>query len=318
MYLLLGSPQDFCCLAVQAELEARDHPAHIVSNPLTSPYRFAWQLDKEKSASQLAWTNDEPLRDENISGVLVRRSGWLDPSDWKGDDLPYMQAETHAALLAWLWSLPCPVVNRYPPAIWYQSQPHALSWRRLLRQCGLPMPPTLVTNVEDEARTFKQQLTYDGVAGAVYGPLTRDIHYLVMDEKDWSGLTAMQRCAPICLTYPHEQVQFVCVVGEQIVWDGEPHADLIQLEPALHNFAIAAGLTFVELAVARTVHGTCVIAVEPYPYFEHFSPRAQQQIVAEIVRMLTADAGCERSRSVRSFQRRRHDSHLWRTCRQRN
>ena len=303
MHLLLGSPQDLCCLAVQAALEARDYPAHIVSNPLTSPYRFAWRLNNDESASQLAWGDEKPLRDEGISGVLVRRSGWIDPSGWKSDDLAYMQAETHAALLAWLWSLTCPVVNRYPPATWYQSQPHLLSWRRLLRQCGLSTPMTLVTNVEDEARTFRRQLAVEGVAGAVYGPLTRDVRYLVIDDKDWSGLDAMQRCAPVCLTSPHEQVQFVCAVGERIVWEGEPPTDVAQLEPALHRFAIAAGLTFVELALARTVHGMCVIAIEPYPHFEHFGPRAQQQIVDEIVKMLTCDASCGRNRALRTFQR---------------
>ena len=302
MYLLLGSPQDPCCLAVQAALKVRDCPAHIVSNPLTEPYRFAWTLNNEQSASQLAW-NDEPLHDQNISGVLVRRCGWIDPSGWKSDDLPYMQAETHAALLAWLWSLDCPVVNRFPPSVWYQSQPHLLSWQRLLRQCGLPTPVTLLTNVEDEARAFGQQLAHEGVAGAVYGPLTRDLRYLVMDDKDWGGLAAMQRCAPVCLTAPHENVQFVCVVGEQIVWAGEPEADVVQLEPGLRNFAVAAGLTFVELALARTVHGTCVIAVEPYPHFDHFGFRAQQQIVVELVKMLTSDAGSGCNRALRSFQR---------------
>jgi hypothetical protein len=295
VYVLLGSPQDLCCLAVQAALEARNCPAHIVSNPLTTPYRFAWRLDNEASASQVVWDNEQPLRNENISGVLVRRSGWIDSHGWNNEDLAYMQAETHAALLAWMWSLSCPVVNRYPPSIWYQSQHHLLSWQRLLRQCGLQTPVTLLTNVEQEAGDFGRQLAHEGVAGAVYGPLTRDIHYLVMDDEDWRGLAAMQQTSPVCLSYPHEQVHFVCAVGEQIVWGGDPPADAVQVAPAIHSFATMAGLNFVELAFARTVHGMCVIAVEPYPYFEHFAPRAQKQIVAELVKLLTSDVVVERS-----------------------
>jgi hypothetical protein len=303
MYLLLGDPQDLCCLAVQAALKARGYPTCIVSNPLASPSRFAWRLNNEESTSQLIWGDEEPLLDENISGLLVRPSGLVDPRGWQGNDLAYMQAETYAALLAWLWSLPCPVVNRCPPAIWYQSYSHPLSWYRLLRQCGLPTVATLVTNVEDEARTFGQQLAQEGVAGAVYGPLTRDIRYLVTDEKDWDGLAAMQRRAPVCLTYPHEEIQFVCVVGEQIVWEGQPSAEVIELEPALRSFAIAAGLTFVELALAHTAHGMCVIAVEPYTKFEHFGQRAQQQIVDHIVKILSVSAAGARNHDVRTSQR---------------
>jgi len=303
VYLLLGSPQDLCCLAVQAALEARNCRVHIVSNPLTSPYRFAWRLNNEESTSELVWDNEELVRDENISGVMVRRSGWIDSTGWQSQDLAYMQAETHAALLAWFWSLPCPVVNRYPPSIWYQSQPHLLSWRRMLSDCGLPIPVTLVTNIEHEARAFGRQLAHQGVAGAVYGPLTRDVRYLVIDDEDWDGLAAMQRAAPVCVSYPHEEVHFVCVVGEKVVWEGEPPADVVQFESALHSFAVKAGLTFVELALARTVQGACVISVEPYPYFEHFGPRAQKQIVAELVKMLTSSVDCGHNRAQQSFQR---------------
>ena len=303
MYLLLGSPQDLCCLGVQAALEARGYPARIVSNPLAYPSRFTLRLTNEESTSHLVWDQESPVFDENITGVLVRRSGWIDPTGWETKDLAYMQVETHAALLAWLWSLPCPVVNRYPAATWYQSHLHPLSWQRLLRRCGLPTPDTLVTNVEDESRAFGRQLAHEGVAGVVYGPLTRDVRYLITDNADWDGLAAMQRCTPVCLTYPHEAPQFVCVVGQETVWEGEPPPEAAQLEPALHRFATAAGLTFVELALARVSKGICVIAVEPYPHLEHFGDRARQQIVDGLVTILTADVGSSQRSAVQTFQR---------------
>jgi len=119
VYLLLGDLQDSCCLRVRNELEARNCPVRIVSNPLVDPWRFAWQLDNEESVSQLGWGEEPAVSHDRISGVLVRTSGWIDPVDWEPEDLAYMQAETMAALLAWLWSLPCPVVNRYPSSVWY-------------------------------------------------------------------------------------------------------------------------------------------------------------------------------------------------------
>lgn len=301
MHLLLGDLQDPCCLSVRAALEARNYPACIIANPLVHPSRFAWRLDNERSASQLVWDEESPVLDEHITGVLVRSTGWIDPIGWQPDDLTYMQAETQAALLAWLWSMACPVVNRYSSAIWYRFQAPLLSWQPLLRRCGLPTLETLVTNVEEEARAFGQRLAQEGVVGAVYGPLTSDARYLVTGDEDWSGLAAMQRYAPVCLTYPHGAAQLVCVVGERVVWEGEPSSEAALLEPALRRFARTAGLAFVELALAPTSNGICTIAVEPYPHFERFGDAARQQIVEGIVQLLTAEAGRNRNDPAQAF-----------------
>jgi len=185
VHLLLGDTQDPCCLSVQRLLEAREYPTRIVSNPLEHPSRFAWRLDGEQSASQLGWNEQPPVLNAQIRGVLVRSSGWIDPTGWQPADLTYMQAETQAALLAWIWSLACPVINRYPSGIWYQPQLPLLFWHRLLGRCGLPTLDALVTNVDQEARAFGRCLdAEEGVAGAIYGPLTSDVHYLVTSDQD--------------------------------------------------------------------------------------------------------------------------------------
>ena len=303
MHLLLGDSQDPCCLSVRAVLEARNYPTRIISNPLVHPSRFAWRLNNEQSASQLIWDEEPPLLDDHIAGVLVRSVGWIDPAGWQPDDLTYMQTETQAALLAWLWSLACPVVNRYPAAMWYRPQVPLLSWQRLLQRCGLQTLETLVTNVEQEARAFGQRLALEGVAGAVYGPLTSNVRYLVTSDEDWNGLAAMQRYAPVCLTYPHGAAQLVCVVGEQVVWEGEQSQETTLLEPALRRFAAAAGLNFVELAFAHTSEGIRVIAVEPHPHFERFGDVARQQIVEGIVHLLTAEVGDSHKGATQTLQR---------------
>lgn len=292
VFLLLGDSQDPCCLSVRAVLQARNYPTRIVSQPLMHPSRFAWRLDTEQSASQLVLDDELQLRDDQITGVFVRSTGWIDSIGWQADDLAYMQTETQAALLAWLWSLGCPVVNRYPSAIWYRPRAPLLSWQGLLRRSGLPMLETMVTNVEQEARAFGRRLSLTGaVGGAVYGPLTSDVRYLVAADKDWNGLATLQRFAPVALTHPHGAAQFACVIGEQVVWGGEPTPEETELEPALRRFATAAGLGFVELALAPASTGTCVIAVEPRPYFEHFGEAARQQIAEGIVQLLTTEVG---------------------------
>ena len=293
MHLLLGYPGDPCCLGVRAALEARDHPARIVANPLAHPSHFVWRLDNERSASRLLWGEEPPVLDEHITGVLVRSTGWIDPTGWRPDDLAYVQAETQAALLGWLWSLACPVINRYPPAMWYRVTAPLLSWQPLLRRCGLPTVETLITNAEEEARAFGQRLAREGVPGTVYGPLTSEARYLVSGDEEWSGLAAMQGFAPVCLTPPHGETRSVCVVGERVIWEGEPSSEVAMLEPALRRFARTAGLDFVELALAPTSNGVCTVAVEPYPRFERFGETARQQIVEGIVWLLTAEAGRE-------------------------
>ncbi len=302
MHLLVGDPQDACCLSVRTALEARNHPTCIISNPLVHPSRFSWWLNKQ-SASELVWDEEPVVFDDQITGVLVRSTGWIDPIGWQPDDLTYMQAEAQAALLAWLWSLACPVVNRYPSAIWYNRQVPLLSWQRLLRHCGLPTLETLVTNVDQEARVFGRRLAQEGVAGAVYGPLTSDVRYLLTSDEDWNGLATMQRYAPVCLTYPHGEAHLVCVAGDQVVWEGKPSPETALLEPALRRFATAAGLAFVELALAPTSEGICVIDVEPNPHFERFGDAARHQIVEGLVHLLTAEIRYTRKGSAQSLQR---------------
>jgi hypothetical protein len=260
-------------------LVARNFPVRMMQYPLTHGSRFSLWLDNERSVSQLAWDQNPPVPDNQIAGVLVRSYGWIDPEGWQPEDFPYVQAETQAALLAWLWSLDCPVVNRYPSKIWFQPQVPLLSWQRLLRKCNLPTQETIVTNVEQEARAYGKRSASDEVVGAVYGPLTVKGRYLITSDEDWSRLADVQRITPICLTYPHGEAQFVCVAGERVV---------SQIESGLRCFARAAGLAFVELAFAPTSEGNCVIAVEPKPHFEHFGELAQEQIVEGLVDLLTA------------------------------
>lgn len=289
MHLVLGHPQDPCCQGVLDLLAARDRPARLVTNPMVHPSRFAWRLDGAKSASRFAWGDDEPIDGDDLDGVLVRTTGWIEPAGWEPSDLAYMQAETQAALLGWLWSLACPVVNRLSSALWYRPRVPTLSWRGMMRRCGLPVPEVLVTNVDREARAFGQRLERAGVDGAIYGPLTSDARYLISGESDWNGLAALQESTPVSLTRPHGEARLACVVGKHVVWEGEPDPDMAALEPALVRFADMAGLAFVELALAASPHGTCVIKVEPHADLAHFGEAARQRILEGIVDLLTAE-----------------------------
>ena len=298
MYLLLGDRWDPCCQGVLTALEAEGHAARILSNPLIDPSRFAWRLDNERSVSRFFRGDDPPVESDEISGVLVRGAGWLDPTGWRPDDLIYAQGETQAALLAWLWSLHCPVVGRRPPAIWYRPRPPLPVWYPLLRRCGLPTPETLVTNDPDEAHDFGGRVASKGMAGIIYGPLTSEQRYAVTTEEEWKGLAALQQHAPVCLSCPHGAVQTACVVGETVVWEDGPPPEAARLEPALRRFAVSAGLDFVQLALAPAPDEDAVVDIETRPRFELFGEAARRRVVAEIVRILTGVASRNGDKSV--------------------
>jgi hypothetical protein len=99
VHLVLGHSDDSCCAGVLGRLKERGLPACLLPDPLAPPARFAWRLDDVGLESSLAIDGSNP---ETISSVLVRDTGWLDPAGWNPTDHAYMQAETRAALLAWL------------------------------------------------------------------------------------------------------------------------------------------------------------------------------------------------------------------------
>ena len=274
-------------MSVGESLEARGYEARIIANPMAQPLRFAWRLATHSSASQLIWEDGTHLLDSDIAGVLVRGSGSVTPDGWNQDDLAYVQKETHAALLAWLWSLDCPVINRYPAALWHWPDAPLLFWQPWLKQCGLRLLDSLVSNVEQETRAFGAGLGDD----AVYAPLTAEARYRLGCDDHWDKLAAMQRHAPVHLTQAPVAPHSACVVGPRVLWEGTPPTNLDTLEPALARFSTVAGLAFVEITITTLGDGPRVAEVNPYPRVEHFGQSAQREIVASLVQLLTEEFG---------------------------
>jgi hypothetical protein len=280
-YLLLGPPGDVCCLRVKAALEAHGRSTRHVATPMAGPTRFAWRFDTRASSSRLCWGDAPPLTDSEIAGVLVRWDGWLDPNGWNLDDWTYAQTETQSALLGWLWSLDCPVVNRYPPDAWFRLKAPLVHWQPMLSRCGLPTPEILATNLPVEARTF------GAGRGAVYSPMLGETSYLLAESEDWSGLEAMQRKTPVFLTPPHGPARLACVVGPRVVWNDPTPNEVVDLEPGLLRFADNTGLAFLEVAVAPDSGGRqAVVAVETRPQVGRYGDEARRAVLAGLVDLL--------------------------------
>ena len=275
VHLLLGDPRDSCCAGVHARLTERGLAVQIVASPLTPPGRFAWRLDDDGPTSWLE-LDGGPVE---VEGVLVRAIPWLDPTGWAPADHAYMQAELLAATLAWLATLPCPVVNRPSAETWYRGGASLLAWRPLLRRCGLEAPEQLITNDPADARSFGRQLANAGRFGAVYTPLTSDANYLVASDAAWHGIAELQDRSPVCLTEPHGPALPACVVGREVIWDQDPPPETRALEPRLLALAAAADAEFLEVVTAPLRDGPGVVFAERTPVLEHFSAPTRVRIL---------------------------------------
>jgi len=284
VHLLLGDPADSCCVGVRARLAARGLPAHIVASPLAPPARLVWRLADGGLSSRLELGDDAA----EIAGVLVRGTARFDPAGWEPADQTYMHAEMLAATLAWLTALRCPVVNRPSTALWYAGRASLLTWRPLLRRCGLHVPEQLITNDPAEAHAFRRRLAADGVAGAVYTPLTGEAGYLVATDAAWNGLADLQERSPVCLSEPHGAAHPACIVGGEVIWDDDSPPENRELASRLRQLAVATRLDFLEVAIAPFRRGLGVVTVEPVPVLEHFAAPTRARILDALTSLLLA------------------------------
>ena len=289
MYLVLGEPLDALPVGVRDALLARDRPTRLIGSPMVDPIRFEWRLDSSGSRSKLTFADGLELPAEDISGVFVGNVMGPDPRGWDTPDLLYMYGEAHAALLAWLWSLECPVVNRAGARNWYQPNRPLLSWRRDLLRAGLPTADSLLTNVPHAARAFARRGVTSCIEAVVFGPLTNQAGYLVASEEEWAGLASLQRTMPIALTHPHGAARFACVVGDRVIWDPTAPSEMAAFEPGLRAFAAASGSTMVEVDFASVDGDLVVIDVDPRPRLHHFGG-SDAAIVEAIADLLIEDS----------------------------
>ncbi len=293
MHIILGDAKESWSLLICKELKSRRLPYQIISNPFVQPSLFCWRLDNTQSNSQISLDEQAPLQSSEISSLFVQRTfGWIDPNGWQPNDYSYMLSEIQALLLGWIWSLNCPVVNRLPAIMWCRPDLPFLFWQPLLNKCGLPTLETIITNVNDDAKTFglmhSKNTSNNTSNNVVYGLLTSELRYLITNDIDWNSLEKMQLLSPVCLTHPHGAPIFVCIIGEKVVW-GKSSSRIEHFEPALIKFAGLLELDFLEIVLAPVNDEIFVIAVYPMPCFEHFNDDARQIISFQIVQVLTGE-----------------------------
>jgi len=289
MYLILGSETDPCCAQVSLELKTRGYEVHFMDGLFSEPQRFMWRFagggSLRKGNSRVGVRGEWEAGSSDIAGVLVRDMGYRAMHDWSEKDGQYMSAEMMAALLGWVWSMPGTVVNRIPAWLFYRPRPSFLFWMPFLRDAGLQTFSRVISN--DMGRLKDWRVSHP--EGTVFTPMLGDSHFQVQTDAEWNGVLRVANHTPIQLEEAHGETLIACVVGESVVWEGDVPEHARATEPALIRFAQAAGLSFVQIAVAEQSQeaGYAVVEVEPYANFARFGIKAQKLIVDALVDLLT-------------------------------
>jgi hypothetical protein len=250
MYLFLGEPDDALSRKVRQALEKRGVQGRSLLHPFSESSRFSWRLDSTHSSSVIMFEDGTYLADGDISGVLLCRRTTPAGKCGRSDDRSYIQAEVEAAILGWLWSLPCPVINRLPAWLWYYPRPPLQFWSRLLWTNGL-------------------QGIGSGELQSSPAP-TKEIRDRLFSTGD---------PAAVCSR--------ACVVDQAVVWSDARPEELARYETALIEFTRCAGLSFLEIVVVKTSDGIGVKELDPFPDLSRFCVPSGNAITEALVKLFT-------------------------------
>jgi hypothetical protein len=143
-------------------------------------------------------------------------------------------------------SLPCPVINRPGPELWYKSFLRGSELLSIVPDLTFRLPRTLVTTAFGDARAFFDQCG----RRMCYSPLTTRSNYLISTEEGLCKLKPLSSVLPLHLSevISGDPVD-AYVVGKRIVFDGASHASA---EASCAEAAASLRLSFCHCRLART------------------------------------------------------------------
>src|SRR5262249_17995313 len=152
MILICGGLADSVTELVCARLEDCGYPFRVLNlGTYPTGFQIKWFWKGASPTGYIA-TTDWRVDLDDLTGVYVRYVGQEGRVPVTGIDPDLAQSiygECDSGLIALLEYLPCAVANRSGGSMSNHSKPYQAM---LIRECGLLIPPTLVTSDPDEAR----------------------------------------------------------------------------------------------------------------------------------------------------------------------
>jgi hypothetical protein len=151
----------------------------------------------------------------------------------------------------YLRALPCPVINRVRPELWYKpflSIPDLVSFLPALR---FKVPKTLVATSFEDAQVFFENCGHR----ICYSPLTIPSRYPIETGEELQKLATLSGLLPFHLReVVPGQAGSAYVVGADVVWESLSGVPMPEAAIQEHCVEIAAslGLTFCELQLLRS------------------------------------------------------------------
>jgi hypothetical protein len=142
LILLVNCTGDPLCVDLQKGLTDRGHSVRAIQDLYRNPGKISWWLDTDRSSSRCRLETGAANFDAEISAVFVRKRPFVQGEGWTLDEATYVHAEKEAALLGWIWGLPCPVINRYTPELWFGPVESLEFWRGRIERFDLELGST--------------------------------------------------------------------------------------------------------------------------------------------------------------------------------
>ena len=287
--LILGRTEDPCCRLVHEQLLANGREAWLLPEDRLLPgLGFEWRPSAAPQQGSIRY-NGRQIGFAQIDGILSR--AWsvpVSPQDFETDDGRYICAEWNALLMAWLSAMPCVVVNRIRPELWYKAHLNVPDLASLLPKFPLSLPRSLITTDIDDANEF-----FRSVRGPVrYSPLTQASKYRIQTGADREQLAALNGSLPLHLAELIEgRAVDAFVARSEVLFvdqNGEISDDYSELIAArCVEISDGLGLTFIKLSLVAGTDGEWYcFGVDRTPQLYHCTEEAQIEIVRAVVRAL--------------------------------
>jgi hypothetical protein len=141
LLLLLSDQNDILCRDLLRAL--KECSVRLVEDFFGESAKVVLRVDSGGTSSVFRLGDGSTISDRDILGVMVRKPLFRPKEGWSLADAGYLHAEKEAALLGWIWSLRCPVINRYGPEMWFGPSDSLDYWGGRLERAGLePEPAT--------------------------------------------------------------------------------------------------------------------------------------------------------------------------------